>query len=66
MIRSKMEYASSAWIGANPTSLAHRAKRVIGLPKNEYDDDRIQPLKPPQGNWSNEVVMSTDAKHPCS
>ena len=50
MIRSKMENASSAWIGATPTSLAqldsiqNRAKRVIGLPKNEYKDHRIQPL----------------------
>ena len=50
MIRSKMEYASSAWIGATPTSLAqldsiqNRAKRVIGLPTNEYEDHRIQPL----------------------
>ena len=45
-----MEYASSAWIGATPTSLAqldsiqNRAKRVIGLPTNEYEDHRIQPL----------------------
>ena len=50
MIRSKMEYASSAWIGATPTSLPqldtiqNRAKRVIGLPTNEYEDHRIQPL----------------------
>ena len=41
---------SSAWIGATPTSLArldsiqNRAKRVIGLPSNEYEDHRIQPL----------------------
>ena len=46
MIRSKMEYASSAWIGATPTSLSqldsiqNRAKRVIGLPSNEYEDHR--------------------------
>ena len=45
-----MEYASSAWIGATRTSLAQldsiqiRAKRVIGLPTNEYEDHRIQPL----------------------
>ena len=45
-----MEYASSAWIGATPTSLAqldsiqNRAKGVIGLPKYEYEDHRIQPL----------------------
>ena len=50
MIRSKMEYASSAWIGLTPTSLAqldsiqNRAKRVIGLPTNEYEDHRMQPL----------------------
>ena len=50
MIRSKMEYASSAWIDATPTSLAqldsiqNRAKRVTGLPSNEYEDHRIQLL----------------------
>ena len=50
MIRSKMEYASSAWIGATPTSLAqldsiqNRAKRVIDVPSDEYEDHRIQPL----------------------
>ena len=48
--QSKMEYASSAWIGATPTSLAqldsiqNRAKRVTGLPSNKYEDHRIQPL----------------------
>ena len=37
MIRSKMEYASSAWIGATPTSLTeldsiqNRPKQVIGM-----------------------------------
>ena len=47
MIRSKMEYASSACT-AIPTSLAqlesiqNRADRVIGLPKNEYEDHRLQ------------------------
>ena len=47
MIRSKMEYASSAWIGATPTSLAqldstqNGAKRIIGLPINEYEDHHI-------------------------
>ena len=50
MKRSKMEYASSAWIGATPTSLAqldsiqNRAKCVIGLPTNEYEDHRMQLL----------------------
>ena len=50
MIRSKMEYASSAWIGATPASLArldsiqNRAKCVIGPQTNEYEDHRIQPL----------------------
>ena len=50
IIRSKMEYASSAWIGATTTSIAQldsiqkRAKRVIGLPTNEYEDHRIQSL----------------------
>ena len=50
MIRSNMKYASSAWIGATPTSLAqldsvqNRARGVIGLPTNEYEDHRIQQL----------------------
>ena len=50
MIWSKMEYASSAWIGAIPTSLAqldsiqNRAEHVIGLPSNEYEDHCIQLL----------------------
>ena len=50
MIRSKMEYASSAWMGATPTSLAqldsiqNRAKRIIGLPVDELKASRIQPL----------------------
>ena len=50
MIQSKMEHASSAWIGATPTSLAqldsiqNRAKGVIGLPTNEYEDYRMQLL----------------------
>ena len=52
MIRSKMEYASSPCFGATPTvtllaqlhSIQNRAKRVIGLPTNEYEDHRIQPL----------------------
>ena len=45
-----MEYASSASIGATPTSLAqlgsiqNRAKRVTGLSTNEYEDHRMQPL----------------------
>ena len=49
MIWSKMKYASSAWIGATPTSLAqldsvqNRARGVIGL-TNEYEDHRIQQL----------------------
>ena len=48
--KKKKEYASSDWIGATPTSLAqldsiqNRAKRVISLPSNEYEDYRIQPL----------------------
>ena len=46
----KMEYANSAWIGPTATSLTqldsiqNRAKRVIGLPTNEYEVHRIQPL----------------------
>ena len=50
MIRSKMEYTSSAWIDSTPTSLAqldsiqNTAKRVIGLPTKEYEDHCIQPL----------------------
>ena len=50
MIQTKMEYTSNDWVGAIPTSLAqldfihNGAKRVIGLPKNEYEDHRIQPL----------------------
>ena len=67
MIWSKMEYASSAWIGATPTSLAqldsihNRAKRVIGLPKNEYTDHRIQLLSHrmphAQGSWSSHPLL---------
>ena len=52
MIRSTMEYANSAWIDATLTihvlaqlySIQNRAKRVIGLPSNKYEDHRIQPL----------------------
>ena len=50
MIRSKMEYASTAWMGATPTSLAqldsiqNRAIRIIGLPDDEILEHRIQPL----------------------
>ena len=83
MIRSKMEYASSAWIGATPTSLGqldsiqNRAKRVIGLPTNEYEDHRMQPSSHrravgaatffyrmfyKEAPW---VVMPADARHSC-
>ena len=50
MMRSKMECASSAWIGAPSTSLAqldsiqNRAKLVIGMSTIEYDDHSIQLL----------------------
>ena len=51
LIRSKLEYARSAWIiGATHTSMTqldsvqNRTKRVIGLPTNEYEDHRIRPL----------------------
>jgi len=51
MIRSKMEYASSAWCSATPTTLAqldtiqNRAKRIIGLPEEDLLSLGIQPLK---------------------
>ena len=74
--QSKMEYASSAWIGATPTSLAqldsiqNRAKRVTCLPSNKYEDHRIQPLSHrrtisyvlQRGPWA---VMPADARYPC-
>ena len=58
MIRSKIEYASSVWIDATTTSLAqldsiqNRAKRVISLPSNEYEDHRIQPLSHRRAVWA--------------
>ena len=50
IIRSKMEYSSTAWYGATPTSLAQldavqrRAIRIIGLPENDLLSHQIQPL----------------------
>ena len=50
IIRSKMEYASSAWFGATPTSLSQldavqrRAIRIIGLPGDDLISHRVQPL----------------------
>ena len=50
IIRSKMEYSSTAWYGATPTSLAQldavqrRAIRIIGLPENDLLSNQIQPL----------------------
>ena len=50
MVRSKMEYASSAWFGATPTSLSRldavqrRAIRIIDLPEKDLISHQIQPL----------------------
>ena len=50
IIRSKMEYASTAWCGATPTSLAQldavqrRAIRINDLPESDLLSHQIQPL----------------------
>ena len=50
IIRSKMEYASSAWFGATPTSLSQldavqgRAVRIVDLPGDGLISHQIQPL----------------------
>ena len=50
MIRSKMEYASSAWMGAPPTSLSkldaiqRRAVRIIGISEDDGKNYQIQHL----------------------
>ena len=50
MVRSKMEYASTAWHGATPTSLSkldaiqRRAIRIINLPGEDPSSHQIQPL----------------------
>ena len=50
MTQSKKEYPSSALISETPTSLfqldsnQNRAQSVNGLPTNENEDHRIQPL----------------------
>ena len=50
IIRSKMEYASSALFGATPTSLSQldavqrRAIRIIDLPEDDLISHQIQPL----------------------
>ena len=50
IIRSKMEYASSAWFGATPTSpsqsdaVQRRAIRIIDLPEDDLISHQIQPL----------------------
>ena len=50
IIRSKMEYTSSAWFGATPTSLSQlddaqrRAIRIIDLPEDDLISHQIQPL----------------------
>ena len=50
IIRSKMEYASSAWFGATPTALSQldavqrRAIRIIDLPEDDLISHQIQPL----------------------
>ncbi|CAH1239463.1 Hypp5830 [Branchiostoma lanceolatum] len=50
MVRSCMEYASTVWMGACPTSLdlldaiQRRAIRLINLPQDELDRNQIQPL----------------------
>ena len=50
IIRSKMEYASSAWFGTTPTSLSQldavqrRAIRIIDLPEDDLISHQIQPL----------------------
>ena len=50
IIRSKMEYASSAWFGVTPTSLSQldtvqrRAIRIIDLPEDDLISHQIQPL----------------------
>ena len=50
IIRSGMEYASSAWFGATPASLSQldavqrRAIRIIDLPEDDLISHQIQPL----------------------
>ena len=61
-----MEYTSSAWIGTTPISLAqlesiqNRTKRVIGLPTNEYEDHRTQPLSHHCSNYPERWVVGAD------
>ena len=51
MVRSRMEYASTVWMGASPTSLAwldaiqRRALKIINLPQDDLDSIQIQPLE---------------------
>jgi hypothetical protein len=50
MVRSRMEYASSVWMGASETALARldaiqrRALKIIGLPQDAMKEIAIQPL----------------------
>ena len=51
MVRSRMEYASSVWMGACPTSLSwldsiqRRAIKIINAPPDAHDKLQIQPLE---------------------
>ena len=55
LIRLKMKYASSAWIGATAAqldSIQNRAKRVIGLPKQWVWKLSYSAAGPSQCSWS--------------
>ena len=58
MVRSKMEYASTAWCNATSTSLAqldrvqNRAKRIIGLREGEFNAQQILPITSSEDCWS--------------
>ena len=62
IIRSKMEYVSSAWFGATPTSLSQldavqrRAIRIIDLPEDDLISHQIQPLGTRKRSWSPHIV----------
>lgn len=51
MVRSRMEYASTVWMGACPTvlsrldSIQRRALKIINLPADALNRSQIQPLK---------------------
>ena len=51
MVRSRMEYAWTVWMGVSPTTLAwleavqRRALKIINLPQDSLDRKQIQPLE---------------------